>query len=179
MKPGQEPFNGMSAIETTRLRAALASIARGEVGVTEQPPFSNRGPRVEEYQRATWLEGTGWPYCAAFVCWVVQKAIQQGLLKETATFKRPRTAGAWDLLNWSLAQDNTIRTKRSPGSDILAGDIIIFTFSHCGLAVGSPVSGFFQTVEANTDRAGSREGGGVYAKTRKISEVRSRHRFFL
>jgi hypothetical protein len=60
----------------------------------------------------------------------------------------------------------------------MPGDIVIFTFSHIGIAVSEPdEKGNVKTVEGNTDKAGSREGGGVYLKTRNISKIRSRIRF--
>jgi hypothetical protein len=55
---------------------------------------------------------------------------------------------------------------------------VIFKFSHIGIAVSSPnKDGNVITVEGNTDSAGSREGGGVYLKTRNLSKIRSRIRF--
>lgn len=53
-------------------RAVL--IAQAEVGVTEAPPGSNTGPRVRVFQAATTLAGTRWPWCAAFVQWVWDRA---------------------------------------------------------------------------------------------------------
>lgn len=160
----------------------LVKLARAEVGTRETPKNSNRGPRVDEYKAATWLDAKqAWPWCAAFVDWCVREAMTACGVKETPTFKRPRTAGAWDLVNWSLDQDDTTTTNRSPkATAIAAGDIIVFTFSHTGLATGPCDSkGNFPTVEGNTDAAGSREGGGVYAKTRNISQVKARIRFNL
>jgi hypothetical protein len=48
--------------------------AESQIGTTESPMGSNRGARVQEYQSSTTLAGTGWPWCAAFVCWVWQQA---------------------------------------------------------------------------------------------------------
>ena len=56
----------------TALKAV--EVATREVGVAEDPPGSNRGPRVQTYQAATTLAGTGWPWCAAFVQWVWTQA---------------------------------------------------------------------------------------------------------
>lgn len=152
----------------------LVTIARAEVGV-EEVNGSNAGPRVNEYKGATNLPATeSWPWCAAFVCWCLREAMKGG----TYTFKRPTTAGAWDFENWSLAQDNSTNTKKPVMEDIKAGDIVIFRFSHIGIAISSPdFDGFIQTVEGNTDSAGSREGGGVFQKNRKLSQIRSRIRF--
>ena len=151
----------------------LISLALGEIGV-EEINGSNCGPRVNEYKAATDLTPTvAWPWCAAFICWLVREAMKDGKY----TFARPTTAGAWDFRNWSLAQDNSTQTLDRPGADILPGDIVIFTFSHIGLAVGKPSGGTVETIEGNTDVAGSREGGGVFRKTRKLSLIKCRIRF--
>lgn len=52
----------------------IVELARTHKGKTEIPPASNRGPFVEACQKATWLPGTGWPWCAAFVCYVAREA---------------------------------------------------------------------------------------------------------
>lgn len=164
----------MSAFTETILKIAAA-----EVGVYEEPKNSNRGPRVDQYKAATWLDSKqAWPWCAAFVCWVIREAMNKRGIKETKTFKRPRTAGAWDFINWSLAQDDTTTTHRAPkAKDIKAGDIVAFKFSHIGIAeCACDRSGNFSTIEGNTDAAGSREGGGVYRKSRNISQVKARIR---
>lgn len=157
------------------ISAKIAQIARAEIGVTEEPRNSNRGKRVDEYKAATWLDPKqAWAWCAAFVCWV----LRQSGIKETATFKLPRTASAWDFINWSLAQDKTTTTLRNPKSkDIAPGDIVVFRFSHIGIATSYANSnGDFYAVEGNTNGAGGREGDGVYLKTRNISQVKARIR---
>jgi len=115
----------------------LVTIAAAEVGVTEVAG-TNCGPRVNQYKGATvGLDPSiGWPWCAAFVCWCVREAMKGG----SYTFHRPTTAGAFAFEAWSLAQDESTSTKKSPrASDIQAGDIVISKFSHIGFAVGSPV----------------------------------------
>lgn len=160
------------------LAKEIVRIAKAEVGVREIRD-TNCGIRVDEYKAATWLNPKkGWAWCAAFVCWVVREAMASTGVKQTKTFKRPRTAGAWDFENWSLEQDKTTNTKKPHGGDILPGDIVVFTFSHIGIAVSSPNGeGIVKVVEGNTDAAGSREGGGVYLKSRHLSKIRSRIRF--
>lgn len=159
------------------LAPKLVSLALAEVGV-EEIDGTNCGPRVNEYKAATKLPAAeSWPWCAAFLCWLVQRAMAAESVRETPGFARPTTAGAWDLVNWSLRQDDTTRTKRFPADDIRAGDLVIFTFSHCGVAVADAHDGFVRTVEGNTDAAGSREGGGVFKKNRPTSKVKARIRF--
>jgi hypothetical protein len=154
------------------LAKRIAAIARKEIGVTEIAG-TNCGPRVNEYKAATSLPpGKPWPWCAAFVCWVVRQAVGD----ESVPFKLPRTAGAWDFENWA-ARNPGVRLKRGPSqTDIAVGDIVVFTFSHIGIAVSQGDSPHVLTVEGNTDSEGSREGGGVFLKHRHISKIRSRIR---
>lgn len=161
-----------------KLSKAIVEIAAREVGV-EEIDGTNCGPRVNQYKAATNLPpAESWPWCAAFVDWCVREAMLLAKIKETAGFKRPTTAGAWALESWSLSQDASTWTKKKPGRDIEAGDIIVYSFSHCGIAVSAPNEiGYFWAIEGNTDGQGSREGGAVLKKNRRTSQVRSRIRF--
>lgn len=158
----------------SKLADKIIAIAEKEIGVSEVGT-SNCGPRVDEYKAATNLPPhESWPWCAAFVDWCVREAMEGG----TYTFKRPTTAGAWDLERWSREQDESTQTKRDPGSDIKPGDIVIYRFSHVGIAYSSPnADGYFRAVEGNTNDAGSREGGSVLLKVRNINKVKARIRF--
>ena len=160
-----------------KLAERLVELAKKEVGV-EEIGGTNCGPRVNEYKAATWLPpDQAWPWCAAFIDWLVMRAMEEESGRKF-TFTRPRTAGAWDLENWSMKQDGSTWTKLNPqASDIAPGDIVIFTFSHVGLAIDAPAKGLVQTVEGNSNAQGSREGGGVWKQTRKLSQIRSRIRF--
>lgn len=163
-----------------KLSEALVQVALKEVGVTEVNG-TNCGPRVNEYKAATWLNPkVGWPWCAAFVAWCFREALVVSGVKETKTFKRPRTASAYDFENWSMEQDNSTHTKKPHKGDIQAGDIVIFTFSHIGIALSSPdKQGNLNVCEGNTDGNGSREGGAVLKKTRHVSKIRSRIRLMV
>lgn len=164
--------------ELPKLPAEIVRVALKEVGV-EEVNGSNCGPRVDQYKAATWLNPkVGWPWCAAFCCWVIREAAAGAGVKFTKTFKRPRTAGAWDFENWSLSQDRSTWTKKPHRGDIQPGDIVVFKFSHIGFAVSAPdANGYVTTVEGNTDSKGSREGGGVFKKKRHLTKIRSRIRF--
>lgn len=88
----------------------VMSIAREELGVHEVPDGSNTSPRIREYQAATWLPGTGWPWCVAYVQWVYKKA------------GRPipyRTAASYDFLDWATKVGWRTYTPRR-------GDIVIW-----------------------------------------------------
>jgi len=95
-----------------------------QVGQREEPAGSNRGPFVEFCQQHTWLKGSGWPWCAAFVI----TAIEEG-----AGVQWPDpTAGAWDLLaratkrNWSRPRNYKL---------VQPGDVVVFNIGsgHTGI----------------------------------------------
>ena len=149
----------------------IAEIAQTQIGVRETSP--NGGKEIAEYQRATWLPVGQWPWCAAFVDWVIMWAMQGG----TWTFPRPRTAAAWDLERWCRSVDNSAKLHK-PAPTVKRGDIVIYTFSHVGIAVSdADKDGWVKTVEGNTNGEGSREGDGVYLKRRHRSKIRSIIRF--
>lgn len=152
----------------------MVTLAREEIGVSEVDG-TNCGPRVDVYKAATWLDADkGWPWCAAFICWLIREAIED----EEIAFKRPRTAGAWDFENWAKQEtSNGIELRKPTNEDIKAGDIVVFTFSHIGIAVKDiDSSGYVITIEGNTNGEGSREGGSVLEKKRHVSKIRSRIR---
>lgn len=119
----------------------------------------------------------GYPWCAAFVCFVVKKAMEEH--GGPFTFKRPLTPSAFGYEAWSLAQDKSTNTKMHPHGDLERGDLVIYKWSHIGIVTARPnKDGFFMTVEGNTNKEGSREGTHVLRKRRHISEgIRSRIRF--
>lgn len=154
------------------LSELIAKTAEAEIGVHETSP--NSGERIATYQLCTWLPVGPWPWCAAFVDYCVAEAVAKF---GKVTFPLPKTAGAWDLENWCRSVDNSVKLKKPHDGDIKRGDIIIFEFSHTGIALDSPKDGYVTTCEGNTNVSGSREGDGVYKKTRSISKIRSRIRF--
>jgi hypothetical protein len=146
----------------------LIDIALKELGVFETS--TNQGPGIEKYWTSTtYKEGykNREPWCAAFVSWV---CMQSGLFTEE---ERPKTAGAFGYESWGDGCKK-VTVKRKP-TLITKGDIIIFSFSHIAIATSdSDRDGDFTTIEGNTNPSGSREGNGVYKKTRNISLVRSK-----
>jgi hypothetical protein len=149
----------------------IAKIAESQIGVRETS--KNGGAPIAVYQQATWLPVGPWPWCAAFVCYVIQKAMIGG----EWTFKRPKTAGAWDLENWCRSVDNSAKLKK-PATNVKRGDVVIYKFSHVGIAVSDlDENGLVKVVEGNTNSDGAREGDGVYLKHRSISKIRSVIRF--
>lgn len=151
----------------------LIDVASAEVGVKETGT-SNKGKRVQEYQAATNLGGTGWAWCAAFICWCTQEAIHRWETERQTmvTFRRPQTAAAYGFDEWSLAQDKSTKTRRSHTGEAI-GIFSLLSVSHCGFGITRPdKNGNFRTIEGNTNAAGSRDGGRVAIRTRNIKDVR-------
>ena len=158
---------------------AIARIAESKIGVKESGG-ANKGKAIQPFLDADSYDPNGsapgddgYPWCASFVCWCIMVAITGRVI----TFKRPTTASAFGFEAWSLAQDNSTNTKKNPGSDIKRGDLVIFSFSHIGIAVADATATHITTVDGNTNAAGSREGNIVAKKTRRLTQVRSRIRF--
>ena len=170
-------------MSTLRLRERLIAIAAHEVGTVEIPRNSNTGPRIREYQRATNLEGTGWPYCAAFVDWCIREWIKDEEVRAAFGLKgphdaedwRPKTAAAFGLIDWGekrrmlIMDDNPIHVLHT-------ADIVVFDFSHVGLLVNDFVKdgiSWIKTIDGNTSPdSGDNEGGGVFVRTRKRSTAK-------
>ncbi len=104
-----------TAPPTSSLRQRILEIARGEVGVREEGG-SNRGPRVREYQDASDLGGTGWPWCVAFVQWVMREAGNQ---------LEHRGASVQNLKSWAEDTDRWI--PKSDHASVQPGDMIIYS----------------------------------------------------
>ena len=163
------------------LRKRLVDIATSEVGVTEQGG-NNRGPCVVEYQSATWLKPAPWPWCAAFICWVIREWLKDAEVQSALSLSgpraieawRPRTAGAFDFERW--AKERKLRVLRRT-TKAKAGDLVIFDFSHIGIVVKDQLgASTIETIEGNTNSGGQRDsttGDGVRRKRRSVSSVRS------
>lgn len=154
------------------IREKLVAIAKSRVGNTYETS-KNQGPGIAELWSATTFPG-GYnaraPWCAAFTSWCVQQTgvLPDNIRPKSATAFRGGGYESWARLNPSVAK--LITNPRT----INAGDLVIFSFSHIGVAsTNSDSNGSFKSVEGNTNAAGSREGNGVYEKTRYIKSVRS------
>jgi hypothetical protein len=154
----------------------LVVISRSQIGIVEVPKDSNTGPDVKKFQSATWLKGSGFAWCAAFVCWCFGEAAN-GI---TYNFKLPKTAGAWDFENWARSQgQGGVQILKPPFNEIKPGDIIIYKFSHIGIATSTLSGGKVSVVEGNTSASDNdpiskqREGGGVFKKSRSTSLIKT------
>jgi hypothetical protein len=123
----------------------IVKIAEAEVGVREVPMGSNTGPRVRDYQSSTSLAGTGWPWCAAFVEWVWERARLDEHPANPSTFWMCKRA----------------ESRGELSSTPMVGGAIIWCGTHVGLvvAVGSST---VRTIEGNS-------GDAVNPRTRAIA----------
>jgi len=150
-------------------RDRILAAARSQIGITERTG-NNDGPDIEKYLGSTGLEGTGAPYCAAFLRWVYDSS---GL---RAVGPRSALAAAWvHLPTW---------TRAGGGRVPLPGDAWGIYFAskgrvaHTGLvwAWGNKA---VKTIEANTSpdaavgSAADRDGDGVWSKWRLKSQIYS------
>lgn len=142
---------------TSKLALLLAGT---QINVREKSG-NNDGPDVEKYLASTGL-GKGNSWCMAFVFWCVNEA--------SKFFAQPnplvRTAGV--LFQWQ-------NTKCVKAAVPVPGCIFIMDFGggegHTGF-VETVAGDSVNTIEGNTNNDGSRNGIGVFRRTRKISSIK-------
>jgi hypothetical protein len=155
------------------LRAVLAvALAEDAKNIREIPPNSNRGPAVEAYLASVGL-GKGNPWCCAFTYW----CFEQAALAQGRANPMVRTGGCLAHWNGAVAKGAKRISKADAVNDpslLAPGMVFIMDFGggkgHTGFVVAVR-GGLIDTVEGNTDASKTREGGGVYRLTRKLSEV--------
>lgn len=147
----------------------LIDVFRTQLGIHEGP-VNNHGEGIAKFWTATnYDEGykDEQPYCAACMCWCIRET---GIFDEK---ERPKTAAAFGFENWADNLPKKTQITRKP-IKVKKGQLVIFSFSHIGLATSnSDANGHFNTIEANTGATGSRDGDGIYEKTRNLNVVRS------
>ncbi|HWH14994.1 MAG TPA: CHAP domain-containing protein, partial [Miltoncostaeaceae bacterium] len=131
----------------------LVAIAEAELGVREQPPGSNDGPRIAEYRTATRGAGVG-PWCSYFVSWVgAQAGVPIG----------PGGRGeGWvpNVERWGRDTGRWIPSEAATPAQ--PGDVIVFDRNrdgltdHIGIVTRVRADGGVETVEGNSSDAVSR-----------------------
>lgn len=146
----------MNALTEKALELAIS-----QIGVRETK--RNRGPEVDAYLLSAGLDPTkgSYPWCASFCYWAFQKAARELGVPNPV----PRTAGVMKM--WAKSP---FWARSGP----VAG--AIFIIDHGG---GKGHAGFVEyaaplhivSIEGNTNDGGSREGDGVYRRTRRKDEA--------
>lgn len=147
----------------------LISLCRNELGVVETS--NNQGAGIEKYWSATSYGPSGYknrePWCAAFTSWIIKSA---GILPDNLL---PNSASAFGYNTWAEGKGRPVTQLRYNPREVFPGDLVIFNFSHIGIAIEKSEGGKFRSIEGNTNAAGSREGNGVQEKTRSMSLLKS------
>jgi hypothetical protein len=156
----------------------LPIIAAEQIGLKETRG-KNLGPEVSKYQRASSLDPGPWPWCAAFVDWVLQQWLKDPKVVKWLGFKttipsewRPKTALAYGFTKWAMDRPNTITILPDTATPE-PGDIVMYDFSHVGFVEKNQSKLNFLAIEGNTNSAGSRDGDGVWRKVRLKSMARN------
>lgn len=155
------------SITKKSLAQHFVDLAEMQLGVRESG--SNTGAKVREYQSATTLSGTGWPWCAALIAWGIRKAEDIYKINIPWTFSASCDVVLADLKARGLLRSKPeaggvflVRAKRSSGTYSETDAI------HIGWV--TKVQGdTFWTVEGNTNNDGGREGYAVMSHKRTIS----------
>lgn len=123
------------------------------VGTAESPDGSNSGRTVRFFQSFTWLGGSYWPWCAAFVVamWTIA-------MKNCPN----KTAGAWDFINRAIAGGYA-----KPISQAQPGDAIAYPdgSGHINIFRRWLGDGWYETIggnESNGVRIGRRHASTAY-----------------
>jgi hypothetical protein len=133
----------------------IVEVALSFKGRAEVPAGSNRGPFVQACQADTWLSGTGWPWCAAFVCHVARLC--------GVPLTGANSAGAHDLANRHAANWITDKARWKPG---MAVDYNLGS-GHTGILIGVDLrAGVVTSCDGNF-------GDKVTVHTEPISLVRA------
>ncbi|ACM21537.1 peptidoglycan-binding domain protein, putative [Geotalea daltonii FRC-32] len=156
------------------LLGRVVQVAAGEDAkhVREVPKNSNRGPQVDAYLKRAGVP-TGLSWCCAFVYWCFDEAAK-ALDCDNPMVK---TAGCLD--HWQRATSHgatRIGRSQAVGNPELVKPGMVFIMDHGGGLghtglVEKVAGGLLTTIEGNTDASKTREGGGVYRLTRKITEI--------
>ena len=152
-------------LHKARGKGAKAAVdwALKQVGMTESPPNTNRGPKVDVWEE--FLGGPlGGPWCGYFAGYAVQKI---GKAQSNCGFQY-----APNITNDARAGNNNLHEVSA--ADAEPGDIVTFFNSeHIGLVREKSKNGMILTVDGNTSSETGKEadGGIVEKKERSFGDV--------
>ncbi len=160
-----------AASKVAQVIELLVKIAKKEVGTEEVPRGSNSGKRVQEYQDADTLGGTGYYWCASFVVWVCKLVC--AFFNCRLPF--PASASCDDILRHG-------REKKLIYSTPQVGDIFFvvpdpdkpWDATHMGLVTEAEGRNW-RSAEGNSNSDGSRNGYEVASNPKVVA---SRFKFY-
>jgi len=142
------------------VRTELIKALNSQLQVRETSP--NRGVMVGKYLHSVGVNIPA-PWCAAFVSFNLQQ------------FKIPNPNTAWSP-DYAKPKD-IIWTNKKRLTPLLPGDVVTYYYphlkrvGHVGFYTGTDKTGYFVTIEGNTNGGGSRDGDGVYKKKREPGKI--------
>lgn len=138
----------------------VLAVARALDFAREVPRNSNWGQAVQRF-----LVAVGWkkpqPWCAAYVSYVGSRALG-------AAWPLPLTAGCATLGDAAEAKQLLQHTP-ARGDVFLLKSPSLGRFAHTGFIVAVNADGSCVTLEGNTNDGGSRDGWGVFQRTRHFA----------
>lgn len=158
-----EPIHEPVYVYTAPVDSIIDAVYMSQVGVREATG-NNDGKDVEKYLRSVKTpKGSAW--CAAFVKW----CFDESGVRTTITAWSPTAHNRY----------NIVYSNSSQVKEIQRGDVFTLYYpklkriGHTGFVRRKFGMNSLETVEGNTNSAGSREGDGVYIKIRPKSSIYS------
>ena len=181
--PGQPVPGEQDQPPAASLAAAVIDFADREVGVREVPLGSNRGPRVDQYVNALDLNPADkLPWCMCFVFFCFQETARRLGVQNLV----PKKASVH--LAWQATKQRGLPISAAPGGNtpvrfvtaaearnnpsLVKPGMVFFLDTgggkgHAGI-IAANINASLETIEGNTTEvAGSREGIGVFRRTRR------------
>ena len=129
---------------------------------------SNSSPEIDAFLNSVGIKVPA-PWCVAFVSF------------NLSAFNVPNPRSAWSP-DYAKPKD-IIWTPKKPTTAPLAGDVFTLYYSslhrvgHGGFYIRTDKSGYYLTIEGNTNGIGSRDGDGVYIKKRDPDKIHAITRY--
>lgn len=141
----------------------LLDIARGEIGVKENPMGSNRVKYNTEYY-GTEVQGSAYPWCCAFVWWLFKQAGISDLF-----YGGNKTAYCPTALEWYKSKGMFSQTPR-------VGAVVFYAFNskisnHIGIVEEIDADGGIIAIEGNTSVTSDDNGGAVMRRRRTAAQI--------
>lgn len=145
----------------SRQTDALIAEARRYLTVVEVPKNSNRGVCIDYWIRECGLDPAGaFPWCAAYVGQMGRQAVG-------ASWPVPRSASVAAIAAWAATKPGVLQASPAVGDLFLLWSPELKRFAHIGIVTKVTGDGY-ETIEGNTNGGGSRDGFGVFARTRRL-----------
>lgn len=159
----QESRKNIPQKTAKNIPASITDVYLSQLGVHEATG-KNDGKDVEKYLRSVGL-GKGYPWCAAFVKWCY----------DSAGIKTPMNGAAASAHNSKdlVWFHKTQRKEPEPGDAFTLWYNALGRIGHTGFFHKKVNATVYESVEGNTNEAGSREGDGVYRKYRSFNATYS------